>query len=87
MVYGVQLPAKANTQVRLYVFAPTQGNRQSRHGSGLYEETALANYNTLVEKNGRLPAKTKHAKLSGNERASQCAGVEKGSDLENRSYV
>ena len=87
MVYEVPLPAMANTLVRLSVSAPTQDSRQSRHGSGLYEETSLANYNTLVKKNGRLPAKAKHAELSGNEKASWFASLEKGADLENRSYV
>jgi len=76
----------ANTRVRLSVSAPTQDSRQARRGSGLYEETSLANYNTLVKKNGKLPAKSKHAELSGNERASRCAGEEKGGDLD-RSYV
>ena len=70
MVYGVPLPAMANTLVRLYVSSPSQDSRQGRHGSGLYEETSLANCNTLVKKNGRLPAKSKHAELSGNEKAS-----------------
>ena len=87
MGYEVPLPAMANTLVRLSVSVPTQDNRQSRRGSDLYEETSLANYNTLVKKNGRLPAKAKHAELSGNERASWCAGEEKGGDLENCSYV
>ena len=87
MVYEVPLPAMANTRVCLYVSAPTQDNRQARRGSGLYEETSLANYNTLVKKNGRLPVKAKHAELSENERASRCASEERGSDLENRSYV
>jgi hypothetical protein len=54
MVYEVLLPAMANTLVRLYVSAPTQDNRQAHHGSGLYEEASLANYNTLVEIDGRL---------------------------------
>jgi len=61
MVYEVPLPAMANTLVCLYVSAPTQDNRQAHRGSDLYEETSLANYNTLVKKNGRLPAKAKHA--------------------------
>ena len=87
MVYGVPFPAMANTLVRLCVSAPTQDNRQARHGSDLYEETSLADYNTLVKKNGRLPAKAKHAGLSGDETVSQCAGEEKGSDLENCPYV
>jgi len=87
MGYEVPLPAMANILVRLYVSAPTQDSRQSRHGSGLYEEASLANYNTLVKRNGRLPAKAKHAELSGNEKVSQCASEEKGGELENRSYV
>ncbi len=70
MGYVVPFPAMANTLVRLSVSDPTQDNRQAHRGSGLYEETSLANYNTLVEKNGRLPAKAKHAELSGNEKAS-----------------
>jgi hypothetical protein len=61
MVYEVLLPAMANTRVLLSVSAPTLDNRQARHGYGLYEETSLENYNTLVKKNGRLPAKAKHA--------------------------
>ena len=87
MVYEVPLPAMANTLARLYVSAPTQDSRQSRRGSGLYEEASLVNYNTVVKKNGRLPAKAKRAELSGDERASWCAGEEKGGDLENCSYV
>jgi hypothetical protein len=50
MVYGVLLPAMANIWVRLSVSVPTQDSRQARRGSGLYEETSLANYNTLVKK-------------------------------------
>jgi hypothetical protein len=50
MVYEVPLPAMANTLVRLSVSAPTQDSRQARRGSGLYEETSLTNYNTLVKK-------------------------------------
>jgi hypothetical protein len=77
----------ANTRVRLCVSAPIQDSRQAHRGSGLYEEIFLANYNTLIKKNGGLPAKAKHAELSGNERASWYAGEEKEGDVKNRSYL
>jgi hypothetical protein len=77
----------ANTRVRLFVSVPKQDSRQAGRGSDLYEETSLADYNTLVKKNGELPAKSKHAELFGNERASRFAGEEKGDDLKNRSSV
>ena len=41
--------------------SPTQDNRQAHGGSGLYEEASLADYSTLVEKNGRLTAKARYA--------------------------
>ena len=61
MGYEAPLSAVANTLVRLYVSAPKQDNMQVHHGSGLYEEAFLVNYNTLVKKNGRLPAEVKYA--------------------------
>jgi hypothetical protein len=70
MGYEVPLPAMANTRVHLCVSAPTQDSRQLRRGSGLYEEIFLGNYNTSVKKNGKLPAKAKHAELSGNEKVN-----------------
>ena len=49
-MYEVPLPAIADTLVHLFVSAPTQDSRQAHRGSGLYEETSLANYNTLIKK-------------------------------------